>query len=1094
MFPSLQLLVLLLVVHLATMLYVAAMPTTTTTIVGAGASFPATLYQSLSFAFSSEYPELVMSYTALGSGKGKCRVVGSCSASDTAAPQQVDFAGSDSIHTPGDYAVAEDLQMYPAVAGAVVAAFNVPGVSALVLPVDVVADMFRQCAAGATCPAGSIALWNDSRIVGANPGVDAQALARAGRIRLVVRQESSGTTEIWKQALGSFSAGFAAQLAGQLTDSAEWPGVLPVYAKDNHGVASVVLNTPGALGYASLQEAVVSGNTYAALGRSVLSADGELHATSKSVMYALTERGFAFGNNGDLPQHLTAGVMGAQGSEAWPAAGFTYFSVRSNGTDCAQRRALLQWFEWFYQSAAVDAVAESLGFVTLPAEGKAFVLARIRGSLRCGGRLVRELQDAFPVAMPAESRTVAVSVAVNPELASTFLLYAQSYDAGANGVARVALEVVQATAQLRDADSALYVLGWRDSQAVSAARAGRRFVPFTAVPWGVVYNLCESSGKTPECLTQELDLVLSLPVLDRILRGEVEFWDAPEIAALQSSDAQRLLLPSARILFVGYAPGAREPGVFAELLAERGVAMQTGAASLVQPGAPNFQEASRLVFANRYSFTFGPVNAEAANPNARTARFAAQGAAPVAALGANLKACVGAPGAVFEQYALARGADPACWPLTDAHFLSLPGAFSSDLCATRVPQEATLFGAALLNAKTTPENDPLEALGFASLVDANKDAFDLLACYGRSIVRPVVDPQLVPLEMTVVFQVLAGLLILFALGMVAWIKYHRPHGVIRASTPVFLYQMCFGFALELSAIFPLSVQDTDGVSQASLDAACMAAPWLYAVGFALVYAGLLVKTWRISMLFNNPKMQKRTISNLLLFKLQVSFLVPIIVLLVVWTVFDPMVWTRSISALDQTTGEVVATVGVCGSPTSMYFVGPAIGYFIAFLIAGLVLAWKNRMTPTDFSEGRYVSAAIMTDSELLIIAIPVLVIVSAMPIASYVIKVMFILISVVSTIAIFFYPKFAVVHGYWAPDERSGSRLVSPVQEPMYPGQFNSKVTNDMSGAKGFFLSAESVYRSTTPKNTSKPGTRVTSQDDEGNHSGGENRKSPPAE
>jgi hypothetical protein len=88
---------------------------------------------------------------------------------------------------------------------------------------------------------------------------------------------------------------------------------------------------------------------------------------------------------------------------------------------------------------------------------------------------------------------------------------------------------------------------------------------------------------------------------------------------------------------------------------------------------------------------------------------------------------------------------------------------------------------------------------------------------------------------------------------------------------------------------------------------------------------------------------------------------------------------------------------------------------------GLILAWKNRDTPTEFSEGRYVSAAIMTDTELLIIGVPILIITNSNPISSFVVKVLFIFLSVGATTIVFFYPKFAILNGLWGSDSQSAN-------------------------------------------------------------------------
>jgi 7 transmembrane sweet-taste receptor of 3 GCPR len=117
--------------------------------------------------------------------------------------------------------------------------------------------------------------------------------------------------------------------------------------------------------------------------------------------------------------------------------------------------------------------------------------------------------------------------------------------------------------------------------------------------------------------------------------------------------------------------------------------------------------------------------------------------------------------------------------------------------------------------------------------------------------------------------------------------------------------------------------------------------------------------------------------------------------------------------VDPTTGDVVSTKGECVSNSVIYYLVPILCIIAVYIIGGLSLAWRNRNTPTEFSEGRYVSGAILTDTELLIIGVPIIVIANSNPLASFMVKVSFIFLSVGATVAVFFYPKFAILHGFW---------------------------------------------------------------------------------
>ena len=131
--------------------------TSAISIKAAGASFPKALYHDAIAAYKFLQPDIDMSYTSTGSGKGKCRIMShadQCDPADTIEPFDIDFAGSDSLLKRADYAAYPDLQMYPTLAGAVVPVYMLPNVTDLILSTTTLAKIFR----------GEITTWDDPRI------------------------------------------------------------------------------------------------------------------------------------------------------------------------------------------------------------------------------------------------------------------------------------------------------------------------------------------------------------------------------------------------------------------------------------------------------------------------------------------------------------------------------------------------------------------------------------------------------------------------------------------------------------------------------------------------------------------------------------------------------------------------------------------------------------------------------------------------------------------------------------------------------------------------------------------------------------------
>src|SRR6478672_8575512 len=134
------------------------------TLNGAGATFPAPLYERYAAEIKKKYPDLQINYQAIGSGGGVKQVIAGT----------VDFGGSDAAMTDAQMAeVKNGVLLVPTAGGAVAVVYNLPGVNNLKLSRKVLPAIF----------AGQITRWNDSKIAADNPGVNLPDLP----IRTVVR-------------------------------------------------------------------------------------------------------------------------------------------------------------------------------------------------------------------------------------------------------------------------------------------------------------------------------------------------------------------------------------------------------------------------------------------------------------------------------------------------------------------------------------------------------------------------------------------------------------------------------------------------------------------------------------------------------------------------------------------------------------------------------------------------------------------------------------------------------------------------------------------------------------------------------------------
>ncbi|MEQ8958343.1 MAG: phosphate ABC transporter substrate-binding protein PstS, partial [Coleofasciculus sp. C2-GNP5-27] len=205
---------------------------------GAGASFPAPIYQRWFAEFNSENPKLQIDYQSVGSGAGV----------EQFTQGTVDFGASDVAMTDEEIEqVDRGVLLLPITAGSIVLAYNLGGVEELNLPRDVYVDILL----------GNITNWNDPAIAAANEGVELPDQS----ITVIHRSDGSGTTGVFTKHLSAISPEWEEQVGEGKT--VEWP--TGVGAKGNEGVTAQIKQTDGAIGYVEYGYAKQNDLNFAAL-------------------------------------------------------------------------------------------------------------------------------------------------------------------------------------------------------------------------------------------------------------------------------------------------------------------------------------------------------------------------------------------------------------------------------------------------------------------------------------------------------------------------------------------------------------------------------------------------------------------------------------------------------------------------------------------------------------------------------------------------------------------------------------------------------------------------------------------------------------
>lgn len=297
---------------------------------GAGATFPYPIYSKWFSEYNKLHPDVEINYQSIGSGGGIRQL----------SNQTVFFGATDGPMTQEQVLAAPGKVLHlPTVLGGVVPIYNIPGVDAeLKFSGKVLADIIL----------GKVAKWNDPAIAGLNPGVKLPGTD----ITVAHRSDGSGTTYIFVDYLSKVSPDFKQKVG--IATSVNWP--VGVGGKGNEGVAGLVKQTPGAIGYVELIYALQNKLDYG----SVQNIGGEfVRCTIDSVTAAAAVAAT------QMPKDFRVSITNAPGKGVYPISSFTWLLLLESPGDRAKARVMVDFVKWALTEG--QKYAKDLGYAPLPA-------------------------------------------------------------------------------------------------------------------------------------------------------------------------------------------------------------------------------------------------------------------------------------------------------------------------------------------------------------------------------------------------------------------------------------------------------------------------------------------------------------------------------------------------------------------------------------------------------------------------------------------------------------------------------------------------------------------------------------------------------
>eukprot|EP01126_Amoeba_proteus_P044086 TRINITY_DN487_c0_g1_i3.p1 TRINITY_DN487_c0_g1~~TRINITY_DN487_c0_g1_i3.p1 ORF type:complete len:558 (-),score=69.63 TRINITY_DN487_c0_g1_i3:158-1831(-) len=266
--------------------------------------------------------------------------------------------------------------MFPFVAGPVVMAYNLPNApsnSTLVIGREVLVGIYSN----------QIQFWNDSQIIAdqENPLWISYLRNTSQKIIPVIRFESSGTTNVFSNALSHFSSEWASKYGRFDSFPASFRnGTVASFRwgpSGNYGVMNVVGATPYAIGYVSLS--VAKDNEWTSYAKMKNKYGNVVPAQEAYITSAIS--------NAVFDHHFNADLVDLDGSTSYPIIAFSYLiiqTIQQPYHDCAQRRALWKYFHYTLTDPSSSIRAVDKGFSSLPVNTSISVL-KLLANVSCNG-------------------------------------------------------------------------------------------------------------------------------------------------------------------------------------------------------------------------------------------------------------------------------------------------------------------------------------------------------------------------------------------------------------------------------------------------------------------------------------------------------------------------------------------------------------------------------------------------------------------------------------------------------------------------------------------------------------------------------------
>ena len=287
------------------------------------------------------------------------------------------------------------------------------------------------------------------------------------------------------------------------------------------------------------------------------------------------------------------------------------------------------------------------------------------------------------------------------------------------------------------------------------------------------------------------------------------------------------------------------------------------------------------------------------------------------------------------------------------------------------------------------------------------------------------------------------------MAFVAWAGWNRKRRVVALAQPEFLVMVAFGCVVLAATLVPLSLERKNREGQSSI---CMASMWTIFIGWTIIFSALFAKAWRINHVVRASQICRRVvITKWDVLKPFALLLVANVVILICWTLIDPLVYvTVDAPGVDEW-NRVIETYGFCESRGSaLPYIIPLAVLNIGLLILANYQAFQARNLEKEYHESQYIFIAMVSLLQLVVIGAPILLLVRDTPLAWYLTIASMIFFISHGILLLIFIPKINIARNH-ADSRNSSSMNLSSYGRSSFP---KSSVALRKSSAGGGSISS----------------------------------------